>query len=524
MFVKATTTSVTRKRPASSDTSFRNAAKFKNETVGSDTPGNPSDPRSFFRPNFSEPRLASYLGFSLISELRIFLLSYPVLDAAIAFKKVHEKDPVAMRHNEFLSFLYTNEAELKHEMHREMMGFNQEVPETKSNAEKGAVIADRRKLAKALLKMEHSINEITSMDVAHNREQYDRARREIQTVFYRQIPDGVEYLPLVLPQLGPLDGEHRLESLNRCSQACRHMYNDLVSPLKIDRLPRWNVRFSSISMIQTQTPIPGSSVPRFMLRNQLPTTQDASVSTDTDSVYYQDASVSTDTGPVDYQDSHVPTALQVSHYQHLSVPPDMGPSVPFDMGPAVPLDMGRVTEHPALPPINMIVIWDPRIPSAHRDFLVHMFVTAPDEVRPKLVHDHPSHDPRLFTVRKQLHQMLRLMYYFPPLIFSPWFIYLEAKGEGMKDFGENLFLVAWEDIMGMFRNVKYTSFKLIVQFDVWAPGCGWDAPPWNSSSLTGLEYHVPSTPPPSDQSQDLLQEAFPYGYTPALAGIPDSSG
>jgi hypothetical protein len=89
--------------------------------------------------------------------------------------------------------------------------------EEEEDSLEGEKAATQRVIAKSLLKLEIAIREMGKNGPAENRIQFDRATAEFKKEFHKDVPKEVANLPIVLPALGPLDNETRMESIDACS-------------------------------------------------------------------------------------------------------------------------------------------------------------------------------------------------------------------------------------------------------------------------------------------------------------------
>lgn len=156
------------KRPASSDGNAR-STKSRKPVIGPTAPGNPEEPSSFLRTGNSESRLAAYIGFTSTSELRKFLLSAPVLEAAIAYNNNHTS-----RFNQVHELLHREETKLKEEMRTDMETSNQQASDGEPDYGDGQKLADQRMFAKTLLRMEDSIKNTNITHAFLNQQEFGR--------------------------------------------------------------------------------------------------------------------------------------------------------------------------------------------------------------------------------------------------------------------------------------------------------------------------------------------------------------
>jgi hypothetical protein len=220
-------------------------------------------------------------------------------------------------------------------------------------------------------------------DPAENRIQFDRATAEFKKIFHKDVPEEVANLPIVLPALGPLENETRMESINRCLQLTRHFLHDIQFQGKIKRTsksnpkgtakgkPTWQLRFATLGRVTRKAEVPVSSIPSFMRWVESePITQDQ-------------------------------LAKQVAE---------------------------RLDESPLLPRVDMRIVWDKEILTDDRDFLISELKKVKAKDMPSEYFSNPSHDIRLFTSKRQLRQMLRQMFLCPPVRLDPCVMNLIGKG------------------------------------------------------------------------------------------------
>jgi hypothetical protein len=366
-----------KERPTSRDGN-RKPSKVPKASSGQDQPGDPSNFGTFIRTNLTETRLAGYLGFDCTSQLRAFLLTWPVLDAVVTF---HQN---TINHfNGVMEMILNHEEVLAAEILNPPAGEQGDEADEEEDSLEGEKAAIKRVIAKSLLKLEIAIREMGTNDPAENRIQFDRATAEFKKIFHKDVPEEVANLPIVLPALGPLENETRMESINRCLQLTRHFLHDIQFQGKTKRTsksnpkgtakgkPTWQLRFANLGRVTRKAEVPVSSIPSFMRRVESePITQDQ-------------------------------LAKQVAE---------------------------RLDESPLLPRVDMRIVWDKEILTDDSDFLISELKKVKAKDMPSEYFSKPSHDIRLFTSKRQLRQMLRKMFLCPPVRLDPCVMKLIGKG------------------------------------------------------------------------------------------------
>lgn len=256
------------KRPGSRDGNQK-PSKVPKTSSGPDQPGDPSNFGTFVRTNLTETRLAGYHGFDCISTLQAFLLTWPVLDAVVTF---HQN--TLTHFNGVMELIHKHENTLTTKILNPQA--SEQGDEEQENPPEGEKAATQRIIAKSLLKLEMAIYDMATNDPAENRIQFDRATAEYKKEFHKDVPEEVADLPIVIPDLGPLDNESRMESINRCLQLTRHFLHDIQFQGKIKGKSKsnpkgtakgkstWQLRFATLGRVKHKAEVPASSIPLFL--------------------------------------------------------------------------------------------------------------------------------------------------------------------------------------------------------------------------------------------------------------------
>jgi hypothetical protein len=427
-----------KKRPTSRDGNQK-PSKVSKSSSGTDQPGDPSNFGTFVRTNLTETRLAGYLGFDCTSQLRAFLLTWPVLDAVVTF---HQNK--VNNFNAVMKLIHKHEDVLAAEILNPQAGEQgDEADKEEPDSLEGEKAATQRVIAKSLLKLESAIRKMGKNAPTENRIQFDRATAEFKKEFNKDVPEGVANLPIVLPALGPLDNETRMESVNRCLQLTRHFLHDIQfqgkSNYKSKSNPKgtekgnttWQLRFATLDKVTHKAEVPVSSIPSFMRPVESePITQDQ-------------------------------LAKQVAE---------------------------RLDESPLLPRLDMRIVWDKEILTKGRDFLISELKKVELKDMPSVNSRKPSHDLRLFTCKDQLRQMLRQMFPCPPVRLDPCVMNLTGKG-AKRNLDLNINMEMWDTVVEELKDPAYSEFELTVQFDAWNEASGEDFPE-DIVLLPELEYLI----------------------------------
>lgn len=202
-----------------------------------DCPGRPSDPSTFLETESNEQKTAAYIGYSQVAELRQLAISWPLMKAYPKFDAVCSG---LSRKSAFLLILANEDA------------YTDVNPEEKwPLSDKSDNIVRSRHIATILIQVERDLKYRFAP-------QGNSAKNNLYRTQFRQkypsltVPNFNEECPA--PELGPLQKEHRLESINRCWVLLRYMRYCIQAKY-------WNSRFSqdgvAVRVSVAQSHIPG---------------------------------------------------------------------------------------------------------------------------------------------------------------------------------------------------------------------------------------------------------------------------
>jgi hypothetical protein len=218
-------------------------------------PGNPTQPGSFLNIETNEQKLAAYLGYENVCELRRLAMSWPVLEAYIDF------DTIATNMNKkaAMRFIYNGEDEFKN------VDPTKEWPLEERDTEDERRIKKARYLACILLRLERGILAIGTINRTKN-----VGRQQVMSARFTQYFPGEEVPKLGYPPQDPRDKtpdirlprlsfekEHRMESINRCWNILKYFRYTRQAAI-------WESRFSQKSL-QHGSSIHKSHFPHWLL-------------------------------------------------------------------------------------------------------------------------------------------------------------------------------------------------------------------------------------------------------------------
>lgn len=215
-----------------------------------ETPGNPTKPASFLNLENNEQKLACYLGFSDLADLRSLTTSWPVLKAIIAF------DPIALNLNKTTTFHLLHAERDKYENAQD---YRDRWPIDESDATKAQKSKKARYLACILTTLETDLESLREVDHENHQSQHDLWRGEFKVRFPSLVVANRDYTKVLLKSLGPYGQpciEDRLEKTDRAwnllKSARFHIQNNL-----------WNARLAQNKLIE-QTIVQSMYKPKWM--------------------------------------------------------------------------------------------------------------------------------------------------------------------------------------------------------------------------------------------------------------------
>jgi hypothetical protein len=223
-------------------------------------PGNPVDPGSFLNIESNEQKLAAYLGYGDVCELRRLAMSWPVLAACIDFEKIATN----MNKKTAMLLIYDGEEEFKD------VDSMAEWPLEEAGTEDEKRNMKARHLACILLRLESNILEMGTMDRKKNEER----QQSVSSTFTKDFPGVVvprlgyppqdpqekENAPEIRPPTLAFMKEHRMESINRC-------WNLLKYFRYTRQAASWESKFSQDG-VQHGSSIHKSYVPHWLLPDE----------------------------------------------------------------------------------------------------------------------------------------------------------------------------------------------------------------------------------------------------------------
>ncbi|QKX54988.1 uncharacterized protein TRUGW13939_02078 [Talaromyces rugulosus] len=235
---------MTNKRGLSTDQGPTETKKLKKGITGKDSvndcPGRPSDPSTFLDTKNNEQKTAAYVGYTEVAHLRELAVSWPLLKAYPRFDAVCRG---LSRKSPFLLILGDEKA------------FTDVNPDHKwpLSDDNDATIRSRH-MAAIILQVEKDLK-----DYRFAPQNNSLRNHEYQKKFKDAFPDlaiasFIQTCPP--PELGPLENEHRLESINRCWALLTYMRYSIQAK-------SWNSRFSKEG-VAVRVSVAASHIPGWM--------------------------------------------------------------------------------------------------------------------------------------------------------------------------------------------------------------------------------------------------------------------
>lgn len=205
-----------------------------------DCPGRSSDPSTFIETEGNEQKTAAYVGYSQVAHLRQLVISWPLMKSYPRFDAVCRG---LSRKSAFLLILSNEDAYTGVKPDQKWpLGDN---PDSTIRS---------RHIAAILLDVEKDLKDFRFAP-ATNASKNSRFRNEF-TQKYPDLTIATYNRKCPPPELGPLEKEHRLESINRCWALLRYMRNCIQSKC-------WDSRFGNDG-VTVKVSVAPSHIPGWM--------------------------------------------------------------------------------------------------------------------------------------------------------------------------------------------------------------------------------------------------------------------
>lgn len=234
-------------------------------TLSAHAPGDPKQPQSFIDIDTNnEPKIGAYLGFNNVAFLRALAVSWPVLKANLAFDTSMKKDQAF----EYLArdgdYSYRG------------VKYTSKWPLNLFDSYRVRMRKKSRYLACILVALEADLNSLGTRPKNENEEQQQKYLDDFSYTFskdmgsdlpiidFRPVSETDRFPYVYPPVLGPYNGEHRLEAINRCWHLLQYLRDGVAA--KGAR----GARFSQKSL-GVLISIDASYAPHWMRAHQKPT-------------------------------------------------------------------------------------------------------------------------------------------------------------------------------------------------------------------------------------------------------------
>lgn len=179
-----------------------------------DSPGDPKNPRSFMLCHENENKGAAYLGFTMVTQLRHFVVSWPRLRAYTAFSKIAKN-------------LSLDGAMVHLRGHQNFSGIadpEKAFPFMQNDTEMAKKTVKSKRLAAILRRMQEEIIVLPTLLPGENTTRQADAITQFNSTVGLDKYATIEPMELVMPRLHhEAGGEDDIEAVNRCWNVLRYM-------------------------------------------------------------------------------------------------------------------------------------------------------------------------------------------------------------------------------------------------------------------------------------------------------------